>query len=188
MRVLVPLADGFEEMEGIIIIDVLRRAGLEVITASLKPGEVLASRKTRHLADTTIQAVVGDKFDAVVLPGGAEGAANLAKSTELTGILKGMKSDQKLIGAICAAPNVLLEHGILGQDDRFTLHPNTLPEKFQGQYDSESRVVQSGQIYTSKGPGTAFEFALQIVEEMCGKETREKVEAPMFVAASSTRQ
>ena len=182
MKVLVPLADGFEEMEGIIIIDVLRRAGLEVRTASLKPGEILASRKTRHIADTTIDAVRKETFDAVVLPGGAEGARNLAANADLADILQDMKGKGKLIGAICAAPNVLLQHGILGDQDRFTLHPGTKPEQYAGQYDADARVVQSGKIYTSKGPGTAFEFALSIVEELCGKEMRDKVAAPMFVA------
>ncbi|MCB1139850.1 MAG: DJ-1/PfpI family protein, partial [Leptospiraceae bacterium] len=97
MKVLVPLADGFEEMEGIIIIDVLRRAGLEVRTASLKPGEVLASRKTRHLADTTIDAVRKETFDAVVLPGGAEGARNLAADAHLAEILQDMKTRDRII-------------------------------------------------------------------------------------------
>ena len=180
MKVLVPLADGFEEMEGIIIIDVLRRAGLEVRTASIRPGEVLASRKTRHLADTTLDAVRSDFFDAVVLPGGGEGARNLAASSDLAEILKKMKQSGKLIGAICAAPNVLLQHGILGETDRFTLHPDTLPVEYAGTYVDE-HVVRNGRIFTSKGPGTAFEFALAIVEELCGKEVREKVEGPMFV-------
>ena len=182
MKVLVPLADGFEEMEGIIIIDVLRRAGLEVRTASLKPGEVLASRKTRHLPDTTVDAVRKETFDAVVLPGGAEGARNLAANGDLANILKDMQERGKVIGAICAAPNVLLQHGILGDKDRFTLHPGTRPDSYPGHYDADARVVRSGQVFTSKGPGTAFEFALAIVEELCGKETREKVAAPMFVA------
>lgn len=180
MKILVPLADGFEEMEGIIIIDVLRRAGLEVRTASIRPGEVLASRKTRHLADTTLEAVRSDSFDAIVLPGGGEGARNLAASADLAAILTKMKQSGKLIGAICAAPNVLLQHGILTAEDRFTLHPDTLPAQYAGTYVDE-RVVRNGSIFTSKGPGTAFEFALAIVEELCGKEVREKVEGPMFV-------
>lgn len=184
MKVLVPLADGFEEMEGIIIIDVLRRAGLEVRTASLKPGEVLASRKTRHIADTTIDTVRKETFDAVVLPGGAEGARNLATNGDLADILKDLKNRNKLIGAICAAPNVLLQQGILGEQDSFTLHPGTKPDSYVGKYEPESRVVRSGNVFTSKGPGTAFEFALNIVEELCGKEVRDKVAAPMFVLES----
>ena len=182
MKVLVPLADGFEEMEGIIIIDVLRRAGLEVRTASLKPGEVLASRKTRHLADTTIDAVRKETFDAVVLPGGAEGARNLAADAHLAEILQDMKTRDRIIGAICAAPNVLLQQGILGDSDRFTLHPGTLPDNHPGIYDPDARLVRSGNVFTSKGPGTAFEFALALVEELCGKEVRAEVAAPMFVA------
>jgi putative intracellular protease/amidase len=74
----------------------------------------------------------------------------------------------------------LLKHNIIKDNDKFTLHPNTLPEKYPGQF-VDDRVVKNNHIFTSKGPGTAFEFALAIVEELCGKETREKVEAPMFV-------
>ncbi len=85
-----------------------------------------------------------------------------------------------MIGAICAAPNVLLKHNIIKKENEFTLHPATLPEKYEGKY-TDKRVVKSNNIFTSKGPGTAFEFALSIVEELCGKEIRKKVEEPMFV-------
>lgn len=180
MKVLVPLADGFEEMEGIIIIDVLRRAGLEVIVAGLDKKEIIASRKTKHIADYLLEEVKNWDFDAIVLPGGSEGAKRLGDDIRIKEILEKLYKKNKLIGAICAAPNVLLKNNILKDNDIFTLHPNTLPEKFQGKY-IDDRVVKSGNIYTSKGPGTAFEFALKIVEELCGEEVRNKVEEPMFV-------
>jgi 4-methyl-5(b-hydroxyethyl)-thiazole monophosphate biosynthesis len=179
-RVLVPLADGFEEMEGIIIIDVLRRAGLEVIVAGLEKKEIIASRNTKHIADYLLEEVKDWEFDAIILPGGSEGAKRLENDERIKEIIERLYKKNKLIGAICAAPNVLLKHKIIKDKDKFTLHPNTLPEKYQGIYVDE-RVVKNNQIFTSKGPGTAFEFALSIVEELCGKEIKEKVEAPMFI-------
>ncbi|MFN3604513.1 MAG: DJ-1 family glyoxalase III [Leptonema sp. (in: bacteria)] len=180
MRVLVPLADGFEEMEGIIIIDVLRRAGLEVVVAGVDKKEIVASRKTKHIADYLLDEVKDWEFDAIVLPGGSEGANRLAINKIIKEILEKLNQQNKLIGAICAAPNVLLKHNILTEENTFTLHPNTLPKEHKAKYVDE-RVVRSQNLFTSKGPGTAFEFALAIVEELCGIETRKKVEEPMFV-------
>ncbi len=180
MKVLVPLADGFEEMEGIIIIDVLRRAGIEVIVAGLENKEIVASRKTKHITDYLLEEVKDWDFDAIVLPGGSEGTANLQKSEILKEMLQKHYQKNKLLCAICAAPNVLIKHNLIKENDMFTLHPNTLPADYKGKYVDE-RVVKSNRIFTSKGPGTAFEFALTIVEELCGSEIRKKVEEPMFV-------
>ncbi len=180
MRVLVPLADGFEEMEGIIIIDVLRRAGIEVIVAGIDKKEIIASRKTKHIADYLIEEVIDWDFNAIVLPGGSEGAKKLENDERIKKILERLNERKKIIGAICAAPNVLLKHNIIKDNQKFTLHPNTLPERFNGIY-VEDRVVQTENIITSKGPGTTFEFALKIVENLCGKEIRDKVEQPMFI-------
>lgn len=182
-RVLVPLAEGFEEMEGIIIVDVLRRAELEVITASLNEGPITASRGTRHLADTTIEAAADQDFDMVVLPGGAVGAANLEKNPVVADILRKMKSQNRYIAAICAAPNVLRNLGILGQNDPFTVHPATLETGRGGSYQQGQRVVFSGRTITSVGPGSAFEFALALVEQICGPEMREQVAGPMHLPA-----
>ena len=180
-RVLVPIANGFEEMEGIIIIDVLRRAGLQVVSAGLKPGEVTAARGTKHVPDTVIDRVVGEEFDMIVLPGGAVGAANLEKDPSVGKILKNMKEKGKLIGAICAAPNVLRNLNILGEKDPFTLHPGTINDGKGGVYMPNERIVHAGRITTSVGPGSAFEFALDLVEQLCGRETRDKVAAPMML-------
>ena len=182
-RVLVPFADGFEEMEGIIIVDVLRRAGIEVVTASLKPGPVLAARGTQHLADVTLESVANDHFDMIVLPGGAEGARHLEESPMVLTILRKMKESGLGIGAICAAPNVLRNHAILEAGDRFTLHPATLKAGRGGVYEPDARVVHAGNITTSVGPGSAFEFALDLVEQLCGVATREKVQAALLLPA-----
>jgi 4-methyl-5(b-hydroxyethyl)-thiazole monophosphate biosynthesis len=181
-RVLVPLADGFEEMEGMIIVDVLRRAGFEVITASLHEGPVKAARQTTHIADMTLDEVLekGLTFDLMVLPGGSQGAENLAADTRISTLLKEMKRQQKWIGAICAAPDVLLKNQILDDQDRFTLYPGTMSVPHSG-YAPDERVVVSGKVVTSKGPGTAFEFALSLVEQLGGSALRDKVAAPLFL-------
>lgn len=180
-RVLVPLADGFEEMEGMIIVDVLRRAGVDVLTASLKDGPVTASRKTRHLADTTLEAVMGEEFDMIVLPGGGPGAKALEADTRIKTLLGRMKSSNRKIAAICAAPNVLRAHGIITGTDKFTMYPGLETQAAGGQYVTD-RVVHSGNITTSKGPGSAFEFALDLVEQLCGKEKAADVAGPMYLA------
>ena len=179
-RVLVPLAEGFEEMEGIIIIDVLRRAGVEVVSAGLQSGEIPGARGTRHLADMTIEKAAEQKFDMIVLPGGAE---NLEKHPTVQALLRNMKAADKHIGAICAAPNALRNLKIIQDEDVFTLHPATLNTGKGGKYVSDQRVVHSGKITTSIGAGSAFEFALELVEILCGTEVKEKTAGPMYLPA-----
>lgn len=180
-RVLVPLAAGFEEMEGIIIIDVLRRAEVEVIVAGLQPGPILASRGTRHLADVLLAEVADQNFDIIVLPGGADGAKNLEADPALCEVLRRQHAKDGMIGAICAAPNVLRNLNVLGAEDRFTLHPATLSSGTGGVYLENERIVRAGNIITSVGPGSAFEFALALVEDLCGSEKRAAVASPMFL-------
>jgi 4-methyl-5(b-hydroxyethyl)-thiazole monophosphate biosynthesis len=179
-RVLVPLADGFEEIEGITIIDVLRRADIEVVTASLHDGPVEASRKTRHLADTTLDAVGDESFDMIVLPGGTTGVLNLQNDTRLQDVLKRHHSQGRLIGAICAAPNLLRNNQILKGQDRFTAFPASLTLGEGGHY-TEDRVVRSGTVTTSTSAGSAFEFALDLVEQLCGKHVRDRVHDALYL-------
>lgn len=181
-RVIVPLADGFEEMEGMIIVDVLRRAGVEVVTASLKDGPVTAARKTRHLADTTLDAAITQEFDMIVLPGGAPGAKALEADLRIKTLLKKMQAGDKKIAAICAAPAVLRAHGIIAGQNKFTMYPGMETESTGGLYVTD-RVVRSGNVTTSTGPGSAFEFALDLVEQLCGKEKAAAVAAPMHLPA-----
>ncbi|MDH5656890.1 MAG: DJ-1/PfpI family protein [Spirochaetia bacterium] len=179
-KVLVPLADGFEEMEGIIIIDILRRAGIKVITASLKPGEVKASRGTRHLADAFLPDVQDEDYDMVVLPGGGPGAKNLEADPVLKKILEKMNLNKKSIAAICAAPNVLRNQGIIKDDDLYTQYPNIVDGGAGGAYSSK-RVVRTRNITTSVGPGSAFEFSLDLVEQLLGHEAEKKVRDPLYL-------
>lgn len=178
---LIPVADGSEDIETVTLIDVLRRAGVEVTVASVtgKPG-IVASRGTRIEADALIDDLVEDHFDLIVLPGGMPGAEALEANEKLIQKLQAQKAEGRLYGAICAAPAVALApHGLL-DDLAATGHPafiDALPDKSR----VEDRVVCDGQCLTSRGPGTALEFALALVEALCGQAKRDEVAAPMVI-------
>ena len=175
-KVLVPLAQGCEELEAVTIIDVLRRAGIQVVSAGLDDRPVTASRGTVLIPDTTLDRALHDEYDMVVLPGGQPGADNLDKDTRLKPLLQKMAAAQKFIAAICAAPKVLANAGLLN-GKRATAFPGTL-EKLQLQnvtLDS-APVVRDGLVITSRGPGTAMDFALELVELLAGRAKRVAVE------------
>jgi 4-methyl-5(b-hydroxyethyl)-thiazole monophosphate biosynthesis len=180
--VLIVLATGFEEIEAITPIDVLRRAGLEVTIAGVGGREITGSHGITVVTDTTIEEV--EKLpDAIVLPGGMPGAENLAKSDTLREILKRMNDEGRSIGAICAAPAVALAPtGIL--DGRMaTCYPG-FESRFGGSIVfSGERVVADGNVMTSRGPGTAFEFALALAERLAGGEVRKALTEGMLVKA-----
>ncbi len=172
-RVLVPLANGFEEMEAVIIVDILRRAGVEVVTAGLTDGVLEASRKTRHLPDTTLDQVARERFDAVVLPGGQPGTNHLRDDPRVRECLLRHARDGCLVGAICAAPIVLHSAGLL-TGRRVTSHPS-VREHLAGAHYLEDRVVVDGKIVTSRGPGTAFEFAYKLADLLRGPGVAEEM-------------
>ncbi|EKP12440.1 DJ-1 family glyoxalase III [Leptospira borgpetersenii] len=178
-KVLVPFAEGMEEMEAVIIVDVLRRAGVEVTSASLKEGPVKASRGIYLLADTTLDAVNLKDFDMIVLPGGAGGTKVLGADPKIADFLQEAKKENKWIGAICAAPSILVHQNILTSEDRFTAFPGIVSDTsgYTG-----SRLEISGKIVTSIGPGSAFEFSLELVRILCGKESMLKVKSALQVA------
>ncbi|TGN06837.1 DJ-1 family glyoxalase III [Leptospira ilyithenensis] len=178
--VLIPFAEGFEEMEGIILVDVLRRGSVSVVTASLNEAPVIAARKTIHLTDKTLLSVKDQNFDMIILPGGLEGAKNLQNSDLLKKIIFKHRDLGKEIGAICAAPNVLRNWGIISEEDKFTAFPTSLMLGEGGVYTSD-RIVSHNKVFTSLGPGSAFEFALFILEKLEGKETRVRVEAALHL-------
>jgi 4-methyl-5(b-hydroxyethyl)-thiazole monophosphate biosynthesis len=174
-KVLVPLAEGCEELEAVTIIDLLRRAGVEVTTAGLKPGVVKASRGVQLVPDTTLDAALGDDYEMVVLPGGMPGAKHLKDDPRILELLKKMAAAGKYTAAICAAPSVLAEAGLLA-GRQATSYPGFLdgvPEVTL----STAAVVQDGKVLTSRGPGTAMDFALVLIETLVGREKREQVEA-----------
>ena len=167
-KVLVPLAPGFEEIEAITVIDILRRAGLEVVVAGTQAGPIEASRKTKHLPDCTLDEVVADEFDLLVLPGGQPGTNNLRADPRLKRIIDTLRARQRPLAAICAAPLVLAAYGVL-EDRTATSHPGSRDGvAARAAKYSEDRVVVDGLVITSRAAGTAMEFAFKLVELLCG--------------------
>lgn len=177
--VLVPLAQGCEELEAVTIIDLLRRARFEVVVAGLRDGPVKASRGVVLLPDTTLDAVLGDHFDMIVLPGGMPGADHLDQDPRIHQLLQRMAEEGKITAAICAAPKVLANAGLL-DGKRATSFPGFI----DGMGLPATRVlaepvVVDGRVVTSRGPGTAMDFALTLIEQLAGPDVRAQVEAPL---------
>ncbi|MCO5612331.1 hypothetical protein L7F22_066598 [Adiantum nelumboides] len=169
-KVLVPIATGSEEMEAIIIIDVLRRANMNVLVASIEQDlQVEASRKVKIIADKHIEDVKDSCFDIIVLSGGMPGAERLHDCKTLKKVLRSHVKEQRPLGAICAAPAVILKASGWLKGKKATCHP-TFADKLPKKRFVNSRVVLDGYTITSQGPGTAMEFALCIVEKFFGKE------------------
>jgi 4-methyl-5(b-hydroxyethyl)-thiazole monophosphate biosynthesis len=178
-RVLVPLAEGFEEIEAVAIVDVLRRADIEVVLAGLHPGPVTSVRKVTVLPDTTIDTVSSDGFDMIILPGGQPGTDNLNKDPRIHRLLADFQAAGKLIGAICAAPIILAAAGLL-TGKRVTSYPS-YSTKLDGAVYEDQTVVTDGNIMTSQGPGTAISFALAVVYRLSGEYVSEAVKKSMLV-------
>ncbi len=174
--VVVPLAPGFEELEAVTVIDLLVRAGISVISAGLEPGPVRGSRGVVLVPDMTLDEALAREFDMVVLPGGAAGADNLDKDPRVLRLLRNMAGSGKFTAAICAAPKVLANAGLL-DGRRATSYPG-----FVDQMDLPTTtyvtdaVVQDGTVVTSRGPGTAMDFALRLIELLVGRAKRDQVE------------
>ncbi len=176
-KVLVPLAQGCEELEAVTIIDLLRRAGIEVITAGLDDQAVLASRGVTLIPDTTLDSVLETPFDMIVLPGGLPGADHLDNDPRIQALITRQIQNDKKVAAICAAPKVLASAGLLDHK-RVTAYPGTLegldlPHTAIASID----VLTDGNITTSRGPGTAMDFALALIEQLVDKAKRDDIEA-----------
>ena len=178
-NVLVPLAPGCEELEAVTIIDLLRRAGIKVTTASLDGEPVVASRGTILVADTVLDSALDCQYDMLVLPGGLPGADHLRDDPRIINLLKKMASQEKYTCAICAAPKVLAQAGLL-KNKNATAFPGTL-EKLNLPHTTikSEAIVVDGKIVTSRGPGTAMDFALKLIEILCGEEKRQGVESAL---------
>lgn len=176
-RVLVPLAAGCEELEAVTVIDLLRRARIEVVTAGLEPGPVRASRGTVLVPDMSLDEALEQDYDMVVLPGGQPGATNLEKDARVLALLRTMAAAGRYTAAICAAPKVLAVAGLL-DGKRATSYPGSVdPAAFPSIRLDTQAVVRDGQVLTSRGPGTAMDFALALIEVLAGRATRDQVEA-----------
>lgn len=177
-RVLIPLAQGCEELEAVTLIDLLRRANITVITASLtEQRQIKASRGVQLVADVMLEDIMLDDFDMIVLPGGQPGTDHLNDDPRIHAILKRLVQADKAIAAICAAPLVLASAGLL-EGKSATCYPGVLTKNDWSNISvKEDAVVIDGNVLTSKGPGTAIDFALAIIEYLVDKPTRINVEA-----------
>jgi 4-methyl-5(b-hydroxyethyl)-thiazole monophosphate biosynthesis len=180
--VLVPLASGFEEIEAVTIVDVLRRAGLDVTVAGLAGGVLEGSRGIRVQPDTTLDRVDARSFDAIVLPGGMGGATALAADERVLAALRAHHAAGRLTAAICAAPMVLARAGLV-EGTRVTSHPSVRDRLAGATVCAEPRVLREGNVLTSQGPGTAMEFALALVRELVGDAKAEELARAMVVAS-----
>ena len=175
--VLVPLAQGCEELESVTVIDLLRRAGIDVTTAGLDARPVTASRGVVLVPDTTLDEALKKDYDMVVLPGGLPGADHLDQDPRIQTLLKKMADSEKFTAAICAAPKALASAGLL-DGKRATAYPGTLEKlNLATTTMAAEPVVKDGKVITSRGPGTAMDFALALIETLAGTEKRETVEA-----------
>jgi 4-methyl-5(b-hydroxyethyl)-thiazole monophosphate biosynthesis len=174
MKVLIPLAEGFEEIEFVTVVDILRRAGVDVIVAGLREGLIAGSHKIGMMPDTTLNKIKPEEFDAVVLPGGSPGFINLKNDERVLGILQDMNRSGKYVCAICAAPSVLIKAGVL-EGRRATVSPSGREEMKECTEYVDERVVADGSLITSQSPGTAMEFALKLVEAFAGPEKMREI-------------
>ncbi|KAG9510941.1 Protein dj-1beta [Fragariocoptes setiger] len=185
-KALLVIADGSEEMESTIPADVLRRGGIDVMIAGLKSAEpVKCSRGVKIVPDASLADVSSGNYDVVILPGGLAGAESFCASKEIGELLKKQETANKYIAAICAAPTAIKHHSI-GVGKRLTSYP-AMYERFNDgsnshQYVHDQTTVVDGKLVTSKGPGTAFEFALKLVELLEGAEVADKVKQGLLLS------
>lgn len=170
VKVLVPIAGGFEEIEAVTIIDVLRRAEIEVLVASLgEHSRVKGANGITLMSELNIRDIDSDEIDMIVLPGGWDGTYALADDENVQRILKEMDAKGKNIAAICAAPFALHKAGVLKEN--FTCYPSAEEQiREEGYMADREMVVQDANVMTSRGPGTSLCFALEIVKKLKGEE------------------
>ena len=181
--ILLPIAQGFEEVEAVSLIDVLRRGGLAVRVATVDPHKddnlVLGANGITIQADTNIKNVVADDFDMILLPGGWENTYTLAENETVQNLLKEFKANDKVIGSICAAAYALKKADVLGNN--YTCYPAAADEVDHEGYRDDQAVVIDGNIMTSRGPGTALCFGLEIVKRFSGEESYNAVKEGMLL-------
>lgn len=179
-KILVPIADGIEMIEALSIVDVFRRAGATVDMASVNGLVITSSHNVKIQADKLIDECRQENYDLVAVPGGIPGAENLKNSATLIDILKRQNEADKLYGAICASPAVVLKpHGLL-EGKKATCHPLFIANLSHEQA-SEQKVVFDRNCVTSRGAGTAVDFALELVGILMGEEKKREVARGMVV-------
>jgi len=172
-KVIVPLAEGFEEIEALTIVDILRRANVAVTMAALESLQVKGAHGIVVVADAHLKDLNANDFDMIALPGGLPGATNLAADTTTQALLKDFDLKCKAIAAICAAPYALKTAGVLKKN--YTCYPGFQAKIDAEGYNANDKVIQDGNVTTSQGPSTAMLFALSLVEQLCSKEVKENL-------------
>ena len=178
MKVAIVLANGFEEIEAVSLIDILRRAEIDAVSVGLDKKCVCGAHGIEMIADEILDDIKVSEFDMIVLPGGLPGAENLAKSEKLGKILRDFDANNAKIGAICAAPWALATAGVLKSS--YTCYPGFENQIAHPGYTNSANVVKDQNIMTSRGPATAMEFALQIVRELKGEQVYSKLKSDLL--------
>lgn len=174
-RALLIFAEGSEELEAVTLINILRRGGVEVTLAGLQAGPLRGSRGTQLLPDVPLDEALAHSYDMVILPGGMPGTTHLRNDARVIKLVQEMANSGKWVTAICAAPSVLAAAGLL-DGKRATSFPGGLRE-FPQVAVQQSAIEQDGNLLTSRGPGTAMDFALYLLELLADKITRQQVES-----------
>ncbi len=177
MKLMMPLADGFEEIEAFSVISVLRGAGIPIETVGVVGSVIKGGHGVRTMVDKRLNSLELDDYDGIVIPGGTRGCENLNKSKIILDAIKKFNREGKLVAGICAAPKVIAKTGIL-DNRKATIYPGMERELA---YPRGDRVVVDNNIITSQGPGTAIEFALSIVEYLLDEETAKTHEMNLVV-------
>lgn len=178
-KVIVLLTAGFEEIEAITVVDVLRRANIEVVLGALEALHVKGAHGVQIIADALLSDIDTTTFDMVVLPGGLPGATNLAKDTRVIKLLQDFDAKGKAIAAICAAPLALKVAGVL--KNHYTCYPSFENHIQHEGYTPKSDVVCDENITTSRGPSTAMNFALSLVETLCSIKVVQNLEKDLLL-------
>jgi protein deglycase len=184
-KIIVPIATGFEEIEAITIVDVLRRADYKVITCGVGSHSICGAHEIEIKCDEEIKNVLYADADAVILPGGIPGTTNLLESEEVNAIVKELNDNKKCVAAVCAAPWVLSAVGVLDGKNA-TSYPK-FAEKLSTSNYLEKSVVCDGNVITSRGVGTALAFSLTIVEYLSGTEKAKELAEAMLVSWASDK-
>jgi len=178
-KVLIPLAQGCEELEAVTIMDLLTRAGIEVVSAGLDAQAVKCSRNTVIIPSTSLDKILHEAFDLIVLPGGLPGADHLRDDERIIQLVQKQVELNKPVAAICAAPKVLAKAGLL-DNKQATSFPKVLTDlNLATTIDTGSALEVDGNIITSRGPGTAMDFTLELIEQLEGREKRQEIEKQM---------
>lgn len=179
MKVVVCFATGYEEVEALATVDVLRRAGIEVIMTGVDGEVVASSRNIKIQMDELVENIKWDEIDMIMLPGGLPGVDNLFSNSIICEVVKNFKAQEKWIGAICAAPSILGKLGLL-KGEKATCYPG-FEKTLEGAVVTYDRVTVSNKVITGIGAGASLEFAFMVLETLKGKEIAEKLRKDMIM-------